>query len=60
MRIGYLFVWPITLALISRERAARGQRHDGRRLLSRDFLGGILSGWLGRFYEAMTPAQFWF
>jgi len=23
------------------------------------FAGGFLSGWLGRFYEMMSPASFW-
>jgi POT family proton-dependent oligopeptide transporter len=23
------------------------------------FAGGIVSGWLGRFYESMSPAAFW-
>jgi len=23
------------------------------------FAGGIASGWLGRFFEAMSPAAFW-
>lgn len=57
--IGYLFVWPITLALISRAAplAVNGMMVGAYYLAI--FLGGIFSGWLGRFYEAMTPAQFW-
>jgi POT family proton-dependent oligopeptide transporter len=23
------------------------------------FVGGIVSGWLGRFYEILSPATFW-
>jgi len=23
------------------------------------FIGGMVSGWLGRFYEVLSPAQFW-
>jgi len=32
-----------------------GERHDGGILLSVVFVGGIGSGWLGRFYEKLTP-----
>lgn len=57
--IGYLYVWPITLALISRAAPpAVNSTMVGAYYLA-IFAGGIFSGWLGRFYEAMSPAQFW-
>jgi POT family proton-dependent oligopeptide transporter len=57
--IGYLYVWPITLALVSRAAPpAVNSTMVGAYYLA-IFLGGIFSGWLGRFYEALSPAEFW-
>jgi POT family proton-dependent oligopeptide transporter len=57
--IGYLFTWPITLALVSR--CAPGPVNGmmvGAYYLA-IFIGGLISGWLGRFYEQFDPIQFW-
>jgi proton-dependent oligopeptide transporter, POT family len=57
--IGYLYVWPVTLALVSREApAAVNAMMVGAAYLAL-FAGGVISGWLGRFYEAMPTPQFW-
>lgn len=56
---GYLYTWPITLTFVSRAApAAVNAMLVGATYLSM-FLGGLLSGWLGRFYETLSPAQFW-
>lgn len=57
--IGFLYYWPTVLALVSR--AAPVQIRStlmGAAFLSL-FVGNILVGWVGSFYEHMTPAGFW-
>jgi POT family proton-dependent oligopeptide transporter len=57
--IGYLYVWPVTLALVSREApVAVNAMMVGAAYLAL-FAGGVFSGWLGRYYEAMPTSQFW-
>lgn len=57
--IGYLYVGPIALSLVSREApAAVNAMMVGAYYLG-IFVGGIASGWLGRFYEPVGPANFW-
>src|SRR2546421_3814477 len=57
--IGYLYVAPIALALCSRAAPAPvNAMMVGVYYLSL-FAGSVASGWLGRFYEAMSPARFW-
>jgi len=55
----YLYASPIVLGLISRAAPAPvNAMMVGSYYLSL-FVGGIGSGWLGRFYEKMTPQAFW-
>ncbi|WP_262692837.1 peptide MFS transporter [Kordiimonas aestuarii] len=57
--IGYLYVGPIMLALVSSTAPeAVNAMMVGSYYLSL-FFGGIASGWLGRFYEPMSDAGFW-
>lgn len=57
--IGYLYVFPVTLALFTRAApAAVNAMMAGVCYLSL-FIGSVTSGWLGRFYEQMTPGSFW-
>jgi POT family proton-dependent oligopeptide transporter len=57
--IGYLYVGPIALAVTSRAApTAVNAMLVGSYYLA-IFAGGIASGWLGRFYEQITPAAFW-
>lgn len=57
--IGYLYTWPITLTFVSRAApAAVNAMMVGATYLAM-FLGGLLSGWLGRFYETLSTTQFW-
>ena len=56
---GYLHVAPIALALFTRcGPPSVNAMMVGVYYLS-IFAGSIASGWLGRFYEAMSPAGFW-
>jgi len=53
------FVAPIALALVSRDApAAVNAMMVGAYYLG-IFIGGIVSGWLGRFYEPVGPLGFW-
>jgi proton-dependent oligopeptide transporter, POT family len=55
----YLYAGPIALALASRAApAAVNAMMVGAYYLAL-FAGGIVSGWLGRFFEVMSPAAFW-
>lgn len=57
--IGYLYVGPIALALVSRDAPpAVNAMMVGAYYLGL-FVGGIGSGWLGRFYEPAGPMAFW-
>ena len=57
--IGYLYAAPIALSLVSRAApAAVNAMLVGSYYLG-IFIGGIVSGWLGRFYESLPPSVFW-
>jgi POT family proton-dependent oligopeptide transporter len=57
--IAFLYYWPPLLALVSRA-APPGLKATliGAAFLAL-FVGNILVGWVGTFYEHMTPASFW-
>lgn len=57
--VGYLYAAPIALSLVSRAApAAVNAMMVGAYYLG-IFIGGIVSGWLGRFYEPLQPMSFW-
>ncbi|MEM8985315.1 MAG: peptide MFS transporter [Pseudomonadota bacterium] len=57
--VGFLYIGPIALSLTSRAApAAVNAMMVGSYYLA-IFVGGIASGWLGRFYEKMSPEAFW-
>jgi len=57
--LGFMYVGPIMLSLVSRAAPeAVNAMMVGSYYLS-IFVGGFVSGWLGRFYEVLSPAQFW-
>lgn len=57
--VGFLYYWPTLLALVSRA-APEGTKATlmGCAFLSL-FASNTLIGWIGTFYERMTPAEFW-
>ena len=57
--VAFLYYWPTLLALVSRA-APAGLKATlmGTAFLSL-FISNILIGWIGGFYEHMTPAMFW-
>ena len=57
--VAFLYYWPTLLALIARVAAPRVRATVmGTAFLSL-FISNNLIGWIGGFYERMTPAQFW-
>ena len=59
MGLAWMFYWPTTLALISRTapRAVMSTLMGGAFLSP--FIGHTVMGWIGSFYDRMTPAAFW-
>jgi len=57
--IGYLYVFPVALALFSRAAPPAVNAMMAGVCYLALFAGSVTSGWLGRFYEAMTPRNFW-
>jgi POT family proton-dependent oligopeptide transporter len=57
--IGFLYYWPTLLALVSRAAPAKlNSTLMGLAFMSLFFSNNLI-GWIGGFYEKMTPAQFW-
>ncbi len=59
MGIGFLYQWPTLLALVSRTAPSKvNATMMGVAFLSL-FIGNNIIGWIGGFYEKMTPIAFW-
>lgn len=57
--IGFIYTWPTTLALCSRNApAALGGVIMGVAFLT-SFVSNYLAGWIGAYYEMMPATQFW-
>ena len=57
--IAFMYYWPTLLALISRAAPAKvSATMMGIAFLSQ-FVSNTLIGWIGAFYERMTPIEFW-
>jgi POT family proton-dependent oligopeptide transporter len=57
--IAFLYYWPTTLALISRAAPIPVRATLMGAVFLSLFIGDFIVGWLGGFYESMTPAAFW-
>jgi POT family proton-dependent oligopeptide transporter len=57
--IGFLYYWPTLLALVSRAAPATIKATLMGAVFLTLFTGNFVIGWLGGFYERMTPAGFW-
>ncbi len=57
--IGFLYYWPTLLALVSRAAPASVKATMMGAVFLTLFVGNMIIGWLGGFYERMTPATFW-
>jgi POT family proton-dependent oligopeptide transporter len=59
MGVAFLYYWPVLLALISQTAPAKiNSTMMGLAFLSL-FVGNVLMGWVGSFYDQMSPAAFW-
>ena len=59
MGVGFLYFWPVLLALISLSAPAKiNSTLMGVAFMSL-FSASVLMGWVGSFYETMSPAAFW-
>jgi POT family proton-dependent oligopeptide transporter len=59
MGIAFLYYWPPLLALVSRVAPARVNATMVSGVYLSLFASNSIMGWIGSFYERMTPAQFW-
>jgi len=58
--VGFIYQWPTTLALVSSAAPAPiNATMMGVAFLFGGFVANYLSGWLGGYYETMSPARFW-
>ena len=57
---GYLYSWPAIMAVVSKSAPQAVNSMMIGALYISIFVGSVVSGWLGRFYEVLTPAEFWF
>ena len=57
--ISFLYYWPTLLALVSRAAPAKVNATLMGLAFMSLFIANTLVGWIGGFYEKMTPAQFW-
>jgi proton-dependent oligopeptide transporter, POT family len=57
--LAFLYYWPPLLALVSREAPPKLRATLMGGVFLSLFFGNLAIGWLGSFYERMTPAQFW-
>jgi POT family proton-dependent oligopeptide transporter len=59
MGIAFLYYWPTLLALVSRAAPAKiNATMMGLAFMSLFFANNLI-GWIGTFYERMTPVRFW-
>ncbi|HET7709793.1 MAG TPA: peptide MFS transporter [Sphingomicrobium sp.] len=59
MGVGFLYYWPVMLALVSQTAPAKiNATLMGGAFLAL-FAGTVLMGWVGSFYEEMSNAKFW-
>jgi POT family proton-dependent oligopeptide transporter len=57
--ISFLYYWPTLLALVSRAAPAKMNATMMGLAFMSLFIANTIVGWIGGFYEKMTPAQFW-
>lgn len=57
--ISFLYYWPTLLALVSRAAPARVNATMMGIAFTSLFASNILIGWIGGFYERMSPVRFW-
>jgi POT family proton-dependent oligopeptide transporter len=59
MGVGFMWYWPITLAIISKAAPAKVNSTLMGGAFICTFFGSVLMGWVGSFYADMTDVGFW-
>jgi len=59
MGLAFMWYWPVTLALVSQAAPAKINSTMVSGAFLALFIGSTLMGWVGSFYDQMTPAAFW-
>ena len=59
MGFAFMYYWPTSLGLVAAKAPDRVRSTMMGGMFLALFLGNTLLGWVGSFYEQMTPAQFW-
>jgi len=57
--IAFLYYWPTLLALVSRTAPVSLNATMMGLVFTSMFVANVLIGWLGGYYEKMSPAAFW-
>jgi POT family proton-dependent oligopeptide transporter len=57
--VAFLYYWPPVLALVSRAAPAQLKSTLMGSVFLTLFIGNLIVGWIGGFYEHMTPIAFW-
>ena len=59
MGTGFMWYWPVTLALVSQSAPAKINATMVSASFLSLFFGSTIMGWVGSFYDQMWPAAFW-
>lgn len=59
MGVAFLYYWPVLLALISQAAPKQVTATLMGGVFLSFFLGSVIMGWVGSFYDTMNPAAFW-
>lgn len=60
MGLAWMYYWPTTLAIVSKSAPpAMTSTLMGLAFIS-PFIGHVLAGWVGSYFDQMTPSTFWF
>lgn len=57
--MAFMWYWPVTLSIVSALAPARVKSTLMGAAFFAPFLGTVIMGWVGSFYDQMTPAAFW-
>ncbi len=59
MGVGFMWYWPITLALVSKAAPAKVNSTMMGSSFMALFVATTMMGWVGSFYDQMSSATFW-
>lgn len=57
--LAFMWYWPVTLSIVSALAPAPVKSTMMGGAFIAAFLGTVIMGWVGSFYDQMTPAAFW-